>query len=65
MNQWNSGKVLSNEELQREIKKLKKLVFLMYAKLPQSERQAVFDELNRSGDRDDLDTSSNINKYRI
>ncbi|MGG2141176.1 hypothetical protein [Symbiopectobacterium sp. RP] len=65
MNHWNGGKVLSNEELQREIKKLKKLVFLMYSKLPQSERQAVFDELNRTGDRDDLDTSSNINKYRI
>lgn len=65
MNQWNNGKVLSNEELQREIKKLQKLVFLIYAKLPQGDRQAVFDELMRSSDKDDLDTGSRINTHRI
>lgn len=65
MNQWNRSKPLSNEELEREIKKLRKLVFLMYSKLPQSERQAVYDELTTSGDRDDLETGAKINTYRV
>lgn len=60
-----NNKPLSNEELQRELKKLHKLVSLIYSKLPPADRQAVFDELNRSGDRDDLDTSSRINTYRL
>ncbi|EHJ2889525.1 hypothetical protein J9O17_001954 [Salmonella enterica] len=60
-----NNKPLSNEELQRELKKLHKLVSLIYSKLPPDARQAVFDELTRSGDRDDLDTASRINSYRF
>jgi len=60
-----NNRPMSNDELQREIKKLQKLVSLIYAKLPQADRQAVFDELSRSFDKDDLDTASRINSYRI
>lgn len=58
-------KQMSSEDLQKEIKKLQKLLFLVYSKLPQESRQEIFDELNKSFDRDDLDTSSRINTYRL
>lgn len=64
MNTWNRDKS-SPDELRKDIEKLQRLVFLIYSKLPQEERQAIFNELTNSGNRDDLDMGSLINSYRI
>ncbi|HBC5915861.1 hypothetical protein PSG00_13775 [Proteus mirabilis] len=64
MSYWNNDKS-SPEELRKDIDKLQRLVFIIYSKLPQEEKQAIFDELSRSTNRDDLDMSMLINSYRI
>lgn len=64
MSYWNNDKS-SPEELRKDIDKLQRLVFIIYSKLPQEEKQAIFDELSRSTSRDDLDMSMLINSYRI
>lgn len=64
MSYWNNDKS-SPEELRKDIDKLQRLVFIIYSKLPQEEKQAIFDELSRSTNREDLDMSMLINSYRI
>ncbi len=64
MNNWNNNQS-SPEQLKKEITRLQKLVFLIYSKLPQEERQAIFDQLSNSFDPEDKDISMLINSYRI